>query len=201
MLAWATAVPAGAGHPVGRYVAVCAATAAFVDGRGSRLAAGHTPLAGAGAPAASGSRSWCRRRGGRARRWRPPPGPWPGRHPAAPRTAAAAPRSAGPSLGRARSPPDHSIEHKFEGGSAALRSPPGPGWAAPTLGSQLSRTRGTTEDSRGVTNLEVSGCSERSTWATKVVPADGLPAGALAVAARQPGTRTRKQEAGTWDPA
>jgi hypothetical protein len=44
----------------------------FVDGRGTRLAAGRTPLAGAGVPAGSGSRSWCRRRGRRAQRWRPP---------------------------------------------------------------------------------------------------------------------------------
>jgi hypothetical protein len=41
------------------------ASAAFVGGRGSRLVGGRTPRAGAGAPAASGSRSWCRRRGGR----------------------------------------------------------------------------------------------------------------------------------------
>jgi hypothetical protein len=122
------------GHP---------ATAAFVDGRGSPLAAGRTPLAGVGVPAALGSRSWCRRRGGRARRWRPPPGSWPGRHPAAPRTAPAAPRSAGPRPGRARSPPDQRIEHKFEDGSGTLRSPTGPlrVWVA-ALGSQLSRTWG-----------------------------------------------------------
>jgi hypothetical protein len=59
----------------------------FVDGRGSRPAAGRTPRAGAGAPAASGSRCGCGRRGGRARRWRPPRGWWPGRRRAAPRTA------------------------------------------------------------------------------------------------------------------
>jgi hypothetical protein len=47
-------------------------TAAFVDGRDSRLCVGRTPLAGAGVPAASGSRSWFCRRGGRARRWLPP---------------------------------------------------------------------------------------------------------------------------------
>jgi hypothetical protein len=45
---------------------------------------------------------------------------------AAPRTAPAAPRSAGPSPGRARSPPDQRIEHKFESGSRTLRSPIGP---------------------------------------------------------------------------
>jgi hypothetical protein len=53
----------------GRCLAACA-TAALVGGRGARLAAGRTPPVGAGVPAASGSRSWCRRRGGRARRWR-----------------------------------------------------------------------------------------------------------------------------------
>jgi hypothetical protein len=67
---------------------------AFGDGRGSRLAAGRTPRAGAAAPAASGSRSWCRRRGGRAQRWRPPHRWWPGRRQAAPRSAPASPRSA-----------------------------------------------------------------------------------------------------------
>jgi hypothetical protein len=43
------------------------ATAPFVDGRGSRLGADRTLLGAAGTSAASGSRSWCRRRGGRAR--------------------------------------------------------------------------------------------------------------------------------------
>lgn len=38
---------------------------AFVDGRGSRRAAGRTRRVGAGVPAASGSKSWCRRRGDR----------------------------------------------------------------------------------------------------------------------------------------
>jgi hypothetical protein len=46
----------------GRFVAVCA-TAAFGDGRDSRPAASRTPLARVGAPTASRSRSWCRRRG------------------------------------------------------------------------------------------------------------------------------------------
>jgi hypothetical protein len=159
----------------GRYVAACAATAAFVDGRGSRLAAGRTPRAGVGVPAALGSRSWCRRRGCRARRWRPPPGSSPSRHPAAPAPAPAAPRSAGPNLGRARSPPDQNIEHKYEAGrerSVVRQGRSESGWAA--LGSQLSRTRGTTEDSRGLTNLEVSGRAERSTWTKKVTLADGL---------------------------
>jgi hypothetical protein len=59
----------------------------FVDGQGSRPGGGGTPRAEAGAPAASGSRSWCRRRGGTARRWRPTRGRWPGRRRAAPRTA------------------------------------------------------------------------------------------------------------------
>jgi hypothetical protein len=96
---------------------------AFVDGRGNRLAAGRTPRAGAGVPAASGSRFWCRRRGCTARPWRPARGRWRGRRRAAPRNAPAAPRSAGPSLGRARSPPNQAIEQKFERGSVTLRSP------------------------------------------------------------------------------
>jgi hypothetical protein len=103
----------------GRCLAVCA-TAVFVDGRGSRHAAGRMPPAGAGVPAASGSRSWCRRRGGTAQHWPPPHRWWPGRHRAAPRTAPAAPRSAGPGLGRAKSPPEQAIEHVFEILSAML---------------------------------------------------------------------------------
>jgi hypothetical protein len=81
-----------------------------VDGRGSRLAAGRTPRAGTGAQAASGSRSWCRRREGRARRWRPPHRWWPGRRRAVPRTAPAAPRWAGPDLDRTKSPLQQVIE-------------------------------------------------------------------------------------------
>jgi hypothetical protein len=53
---------------------LCSDQSGSVGGRGSRLAAGRTPLAGAGAPAASGSRPWSRRRRCRARRWRPPSG-------------------------------------------------------------------------------------------------------------------------------
>jgi hypothetical protein len=118
MLVWATAVPGSAGHPgQGRCLAICA-TAAFVDGPGSRLAGGGTSLGGAAAVAASGSRSWCRRRGGRARRWRPPPEWWPSRCRAAPRTAAAAPRSAGP--GPAKSPPRQAVELMFEAESGML---------------------------------------------------------------------------------
>jgi hypothetical protein len=109
----------------GRCLAVCA-TAAFVDGRGSRRAAGRTPPAGAGVPAASGSRPWCRRRGGTVGPWRPARGWWPGRRRAAPRTGRAVPRSAGPRSGRARSPPDHCIEHMFGSESGTLHSPPGP---------------------------------------------------------------------------
>jgi hypothetical protein len=102
-----------------------------VGGRGNRPDAGRRPRAGAVALAASGSRSWCRRHAGTARRWRPARGRWPGRRRAAPRTAPAAPRSAGPRPGRARSPPNQAIEHKFERGSGTLRSPDG---AAQTLG-------------------------------------------------------------------
>ena len=87
---------------------------AFVDGRGSHLGAGRTPLVGADAPAASGSRSWCHRRGGRARPWRPARGRWRGRRRAAARTAPAEPRAVGPSPSRARSPLNQRIEHTFE---------------------------------------------------------------------------------------
>jgi hypothetical protein len=114
------------------------ATAAFVDGRGSRLGVGRMPLAGAGAPAASGSRSWCRRRRCRARRWRPPHRWWPGRRRAAPRTAAAAPRSAGPGPGRAKSPPEQVIEQVFGTESGML--PTATGWTAGgTLGGTKPR--------------------------------------------------------------
>jgi hypothetical protein len=65
------------------------------DGRGSRPGASHTPRVGAAALAASGSRPWSRRRGGTARPWWRAYGRWPGRRRAAPRTAPAAPRSAG----------------------------------------------------------------------------------------------------------
>jgi hypothetical protein len=120
MLACATAIPRGGGHPGrGRCPAVCT-TVAFVDGRGSHLAGGGTPLGGAAARAASGSRFWCRRRGSRARRWRPPPGWWPSRRRAAARTAAAVPRSAGPGPGRAKSPPRQPIELTFERESGML---------------------------------------------------------------------------------
>jgi hypothetical protein len=89
------------------------ATAAFVGGQGSRLAAGRTPLVGTGVPAASGSRSWCRQRVHTARRQRLPPGEWPSRRRAAPRTATTAPRSAGPGPGHAKSPPSQAIELMF----------------------------------------------------------------------------------------
>jgi hypothetical protein len=124
------------------------ATAAFVDGRGSRLGVGRMPLAGAGAPAASGSRSWCRRRRCRARRWRPPHRWWPGRRRAAPRTAAAAPRSAGPGPGRAKSPPEQVIEQVFGTESGML--PTATGWTAGgTLGAQSPGLHGSTADNPG----------------------------------------------------
>ena len=47
-----------------------------------------------------------RRRGSRARRWRPPRRWWPSRRRAVPRTTPAAPRSADPRPGRAKSPPE-----------------------------------------------------------------------------------------------
>jgi hypothetical protein len=92
------------------------ATAGFVGGRGSLRAAGRTPRAGAGAPAASGSRSWSRRRGGRAQRWGPPRESWPGRRRAAPRTAPAAPRSAA-HVRVMPGPHRDSLSNAFEGGS------------------------------------------------------------------------------------
>jgi hypothetical protein len=142
----------------------------FVDGRGTRLAAVRTPLAGAGAPAASGSRSWCRRRGCRARRWRPSPGWWPGRRRAAPRIAPAAPRSAGPSPGRARSPPNQGIEHKFESGSGTLRSPTGPlrAWVG-RAGAATRRNLGDSKGQQGTTKAEVSGRQQGMAWAAKLL--------------------------------
>jgi hypothetical protein len=135
MLVWATAVPGGTDHlGQGRCLAVWA-TAAFVDGRGSRHAAGHTLLAEAGAPAASGCGSWRRRRGGKARPWRPTRGRWRGRRGAAPRTAPAAPRSAGPGPGAVKCPPTQNIEQKFEAElgilltATAAVSLPGHAWA------------------------------------------------------------------------
>jgi hypothetical protein len=50
----------------------------------------------------------------------PPLGWWPSRRRAAARTAAAAPRSAGPGPGRAKSPPGQPIELMFEGASGML---------------------------------------------------------------------------------
>src|SRR5215211_3041826 len=93
-----------------------------VGGRGNRRGAGRTPRAGAAAQAASGSRSWCRRRGYTARPRRPARGRWRGRRQATPRTAPAALRSAGPSPGPAKSPPNQVIEYVFENESARLLS-------------------------------------------------------------------------------
>jgi hypothetical protein len=100
-----------------------------VAGRGSRPGACRTPVAGAAAPAASGSRPRCRPSDDRARCLRRVRGRWPGRRRAAPRTAPAGPRAAGPNPSRARSPPNQRIEHKFENGSGTLRSPTDPGWS------------------------------------------------------------------------
>jgi hypothetical protein len=88
-----------------------------------------------------------------------------GRRRAAPRTAPAAPRSAGPRPGRAKSPPDQRIEHKFESISATLRSPPG---AAQRLGgSRWGRNSADPGGQQRITKLEVSGGSGRSTWGAK----------------------------------
>jgi hypothetical protein len=129
-----------------------------VGGRGSRPGAGHTPRAGAAAQAASGSRSWCRRRGGTARPCRPARRRWPGRRRATPRTAPAAPRSAGPGPGRAKSPPTQGIEHKFESESRTLRSPTEPLRArAGRAGAATRRNLGDSKGQQETTNVEVSG--------------------------------------------
>src|SRR5215211_9370379 len=117
----------------------CYPRRAAVGGRRSRPGGGRTPRVGAAAQAASGSRPWRRRRGGRARRWRPPRGWWPGRGRAAARIAPAAPRSAGPALGRARSSPNQGIEHEFDTESgmvltATSRSPPSVAALGPRTG-------------------------------------------------------------------
>jgi hypothetical protein len=99
----------------------------FAGGRGSRPGVGRRPWAGAAAQAASSSRSWCRRRGGTARPWRPARRRWPDQRRAAPRSVPAAPRSAGPGPGRAKSPRRQVIEHRFETESAILLT--GTGWS------------------------------------------------------------------------
>jgi hypothetical protein len=91
---------------------------------GTHLGVGCRPRVGAGVPAASGSRSWCRQLGGTVQRWRPAHGRWPGRCRAARRTVPAAPRSAGPGPGRAKSPPHQNIEHMFEVESGMLPMQP-----------------------------------------------------------------------------
>jgi hypothetical protein len=88
-VAWPTAVPGGAGHLV-RPMLSCMRYCRVRTRSSSRLAAGRMPRAGVGVPAASGSRSWCHRRGGTARRWRPARGRWLGRRRAVPRIAPAA---------------------------------------------------------------------------------------------------------------
>jgi len=96
--------------------------------------AAPSPAVGLGvgvvAQAASGSRFWRRRRVYRARPWRRPRGGWLGRRRAARRTAPAAPRSAVPGQGRAKSPPIQNIEHEFEAPSTFLRTTTG---ATPSL--------------------------------------------------------------------
>jgi hypothetical protein len=104
--------PLGTGIPVAAGVVrlLCVCRPGSVAGPGSRRAAGGRPAAAGGAPAASGSRPWCRPHGGRARRRRPACGRWPGRRPAALRTAPAAPRLAGPAPGRTKSPPQQATQ-------------------------------------------------------------------------------------------
>jgi hypothetical protein len=137
----------------------------FVDGRSSRLAAGRTPRVGAGVPAASGSRSLCRRRGCTARPWRPARRRWPGRRRAAPRIAPAAPRSAGPSPGRASSPPNQGIEHKFESESRTLRSLTRQLRACTgRAGAATRRNLGNSNGQQETTDVEVSSHFTAFTW-------------------------------------
>jgi hypothetical protein len=102
--------------------------------------------------------AWCRRRGCRARRWWPPHRWWPGSHRAAVRIAPAAPRSAGPSPGRARSPPEQGIEHKFESESRTLPSPTvGPLTArGGRAGAATRRNLGDSNRQQETTDVEVS---------------------------------------------
>jgi hypothetical protein len=88
---------------------------------------------------------------------RPARARWAGRRRAAGRIAPAAPRSAGPGPGRARSPPDQRIEHEFESGSGTLRSPPGPlrAWVG-RAGAATRRNLGDTKGQQETTNVEVS---------------------------------------------
>ena len=97
-------------------------------------------------------------------------GRWPDRRQVARRIVPAAPRSAGPGLGRAKSPPAQSIEHKFDSESRTLRSPTGPlrswvGRGGAATGRNLADSKGQQE----TTNLEVSGRFERSTWGAKLL--------------------------------
>jgi hypothetical protein len=73
------------------------------SGRCSRRGPGRRRPAAAAAPAASGSRPWCHRPGGRARRGRPLGGWRRGRRQAARRSAPAGRRSAGSGWGRGAS--------------------------------------------------------------------------------------------------
>ena len=132
VLAGATAVPRGAGHPV-RPMLAWLCPGASGDGPGTHLAAGCMPQAGVGVPTASDSRPRRRRRGGWARHLRPPHRGSPGRRRAAPRSAPTAPRSAIPGQVRARSPPTEPIEpssrnpstflHTATGASSAYKEP------------------------------------------------------------------------------
>src|SRR4029450_2435428 len=97
------------------------------------------------------------------RRCRPPRGWGPGRRRAAPRIAPAAPRSASPGPGRARSPPAQRIEHKFETESRTLRSPTGTaprrGWA---VGARNSTDPGDSKGQHETTHIEINSGSSHS---------------------------------------
>src|SRR5215216_264930 len=102
-----------------------------------------------------------------ARPWQPACRRRPGRRRAAPRTAPAALRSAGPGPGRARSPPNQAIEHEFESESGMLLTPR---WAlTPCLGCAGTGTDGA--------------------WGTATDSRDNDPRGQQPVGSHSPGTR------------
>jgi hypothetical protein len=71
----------------------------------------------------------------------------------------------GGSLGAGDTP---TLEHRFESGLGTLRSPTGPisAWVG-RAGAATERNLVDSSGQQGITNLEVSGRSERLTWAAK----------------------------------
>jgi hypothetical protein len=144
-------------------------------GRRSRHGAGRTPQAGAAAQAASGSRSWCHRRGRMAGAWRPARGRKPGQRRAAQRTAPMAPRSAGPGPGLAKSPPRQPSEQMFGFESGTLLT--ATGWIARCRPACCGRTTRPGDSDCGPEGLPQR--SARSQFGTTPIPpavCDGLRA-------------------------